>query len=277
MINEKSEEVGIMYGWYNIKCGKWYVGQTVNPEGRFNCHIRGVIDNNDNNYFHRALRKYGLDNFVYCVLEENVLRANLNLKEQEWIEEFDSFEGGYNMTAGGGQTIFSEEMKKKMSESHKGKHFSEEHRKNLSNAFKGKHLSDETKKKLSNFHKGKHLSDETKKKLSNTLKGKTPWNVGQRLSDEHRKNLSNALKGSKNPMYAKHHSMESRRKMSVSRKGKKLPQNRKPVSKYDLNGNFIKKYDCIADALKENPKAGHIGEVCNGYRKQTGGFIWKYA
>ena len=277
MINEKGEEVGIIYGWYNTLTDMWYVGQTVEPENRFNSHIRGVIDHNDNNYFHRALRKYGLDNFVYCVLEENILRANLNLKEQEWIEEFESFESGYNMTAGGGQTIFSVEMKKKMSESHKGKHFSEEHRKNLSNAFKGKHLSDETKKKLSNFHKGKHLSDETKKKLSNILKGKTPWNVGQHLSDEHRKNLSNALKGSKNPMYAKHHSMESRRKMSVSRKGKKLPQNRKPVSKYDLNGNFIKKYDSIKDAIKENPKAGHIGEVCKGNRKQAGGFIWKYA
>ena len=235
MINDKGEEVGIIYGWYNMKNGKWYVGQTVEPENRFNSHIRGVIDHNDNNYFHRALRKYGLDNFVYCVLEENVLRANLNLKEQEWIEEFDSFESGYNMTAGGGQTIFSEEMKKKMSESHKGKHFSEEHRKNLSNS-----------------RKGKHLSDETKKKLSNTLKGKTPWNVGQRLSNEHKKKLSESCKGN-------------------------IPPNIRKVSQYDLNGNFIKTYNSVTDAMKDNPKTGHLTDVCKGYRKQAGGFIWKYA
>lgn len=234
MLNDKGEEVGIIYGWYNIKSGKWYIGQTVNPEGRFNCHIDRAINKKDKTYFYNSIRKYGLENFVYCVLEENVLRENLNMREMDWIEYYDSFYCGYNMTAGGNQTIFSEEFKEKMSEANKGR----------IPWNKGKHgiYSEETLKKLSESLKGKpgywtnkHLSEETKKKLSESLKGKPSWQKGK-------------------PSY-----------------------NRKPVSKYDLNGNFIKKYDCITDALKENPKAGHIGEVCNGYRKQTGGFIWKYA
>ena len=45
MINDKGEEVGIIYGWYNTKGEKWYIGQTVNPEGRFNCHIRLSLNN----------------------------------------------------------------------------------------------------------------------------------------------------------------------------------------------------------------------------------------
>lgn len=234
MINDKGEEVGIIYGWYNTKSEKWYIGQTVNPEGRFNCHIDRAINKKDKTYFYNSIRKYGLENFVYCVLEENVLRENLNMREMDWIEYYDSFYCGYNMTAGGNQTIFSEEFKEKMSEANKGR----------IPWNKGKHgiYSEETLKKLSESLKGKpgywtnkHLSEETKKKLSESLKGKPSWQKGK-------------------PSY-----------------------NRKPVSKYDLNGNFIKKYDCITDALKENPKAGHIGEVCNGYRKQTGGFIWKYA
>ena len=234
MINYKGEEVGIIYGWYCTVTDKWYIGQTVNPEKRFNCHIDRAINKKDKTYFYNSIRKYGLENFVYCVLEENVLRENLNMREIGWIEYYDSFYCGYNMTAGGNQTIFSEEFKEKMSEANKGR----------IPWNKGKHriYSEETLKKTSQSLKGrtgywtnKHLSEETKKKLSESLKGKPSWQKGK-------------------PSY-----------------------NRKPVSKYDLNGNFIKKYNCITDALKENPKAGHIGEVCNGYRKQTGGFIWKYA
>ena len=158
MINDKGEEVGIIYGWYNIKSGKWYVGQTVNPEGRFNCHIRLSL-NNDNTHFHRALRKYGLENFVYCILEDNVLRDNLNMKEQEWIEYYDSFYDGYNMTAGGDGTLLfvpwnkgkhhSEETIKKMSKSLKGRFIGE------NNPFYGKHHSIESRKKNSEAHKGR--------------------------------------------------------------------------------------------------------------------------
>ena len=234
MLNDKGEEVGIIYGWYCTVTDKWYIGQTVNPEKRFNCHIDRAINKKGKTYFYNSIRKYGLENFVYCVLEENVLRENLNMREMDLIEYYDSFYCGYNMTAGGNQTIFSEEFKEKMSEANKGR---------------------------IPWNKGKHgiYSEETLKKRSESLKGKTGYWTGKHLSEETKKKLSESLKGK--PSWQKG----------------KPSYNRKPVSKYDLNGNFIKKYNCITDALKENPKAGHIGEVCNGYRKQTGGFIWKYA
>ena len=221
MLNDKGEEVGIIYGWYCTVTDKWYIGQTVNPEKRFNCHIDRAINKKDKTYFYNSIRKYGLENFVYCVLEENVLRENLNMREMGWIEYYDSFYCGYNMTAGGNQTIFSEEFKEKMSEANKGR----------IPWNKGKHgiYSEETLKKLSESLKGKpgywtnkHLSEETKKKLSESLKGKPSWQKGK-------------------PSY-----------------------NRKPVSKYDLNENFIKKYNCITDALKENPKCTSIIGVCKG-------------
>ena len=202
MLNYKGEEVGIIYGWYNTKCGKWYIGQTIRPLERFKDHIDAAINKKDNTKFHNALRKYGLNKFVYCVLEENVLRANLNLKEIEWIEEFDSFYDGYNMTAGGNQTIFSEEFKRKLSESHKGN---------------------------PGYWTNKHLSEETKKKLSESHKGKTP-------------------------------------------------PNRKKVLQYDLNCNYIQTVNSLKEAQeKTNIAKSNICTVCKGYRRQTGGFIWKYA
>ena len=312
MINDKGEEVGIIYGWYNTKSGKWYIGQTVNPEGRFNCHIDRAINKKDKTYFYNSIRKYGLENFVYCVLEENVLRENLNMREMDWIEYYDSFYCGYNMTAGGNQTIFSEEFKRKLSESHKGnpgywtnKHLYEETKKKLSeshkgligekNPFHGKHHSEETKKKLSESHKGnpgywtnKHLSEETKKKLSESHKGNPGYWTNKHLSEETRRKMSESSKG-------KHHTEETKRKISESLKGrtiifseetrrkmseshKGIPSpNRRKVSKYDLYGNFIKEYNCMIDAIKENPKCSNISRVCRGERKQSGGFIWKYA
>ena len=235
MINDKGEEVGIIYCWYCISTDKYYVGQTIRPLERFKDHIDATINKKDNTKFHNALRKYKLENWIYCVLEENVLRANLNMMEMDWIEEFDSFHSGYNMTAGGGQTIFSEESRKKISESNKGKR-----------------RTKEAIKKISNARKGKHLSDETKEKLSKAHKGQIPWNTGKCLSDEHRKKISEKNKG-------------------------KVAVNRRKVSKYDLNGNFVKEYDCILNAIKENPKASNISAVCKGERKQSGGFVWKYA
>ena len=275
MLNYKGEEVGIIYGWYCIPTSLWYIGQTIKEEKRFKQHINDAINKKDNNIFHRALRKYGLENFVYCVIEENVLRENLNMREMDWIEYYDSFYCGYNMTAGGNQTIFSEEFKRKMSESRKGQFTGEK------NSFYGKHHSEETKNKLSEYHKGKKAwnsgktniySEETLKKISESCKGRTPWNKGKYLSEETRKKLSESHKcliGEKNPFYGKHHSEEARKKNSEAHK--------KKVNKYNLDGSYIKTYNSVSEAIKNNTKCSALGKVCNGKAKQAGGFIWKYA
>ena len=79
----------------------------------------------------------------------------------------------------------SEETRKKLSETHKGKpspnkgkHLSEEHKKKLSETHKGKQFSEEHKNKLSEANKGKHFSEEHKKKISEAKKGKHWYNNG---------------------------------------------------------------------------------------------------
>ena len=79
----------------------------------------------------------------------------------------------------------SEESRKKMSESKKGKpswikgkHHSEESRKKMSESKNGKHHSEETRKKISDAHKGKHHSEDTRKKMSKATKGKHWYNNG---------------------------------------------------------------------------------------------------
>lgn len=268
MVNEKGEEVGIIYGWYNTLTDMWYVGQTVRPEDRFKSHII-LSENNDKSYFHKALRKYSLENWVYCVFEDNVLRANLNMREMDWIEYYDSYYSGYNLTLGGGGSvsrICTEETKKKISDAKVGKPLSEQAKQRMSESRKGKPSP----------MQGKHHSEETKKRLSEIEKGAGNPFYGRHHTEESKRKISEAHKRENNGFYGRRHTEESKRKMSEARKGKPAA-NRKKVIKYDLNGNFIKEYDCIKYAIKDNPKASRLNDVCKGLRKQAGGFIWKYA
>lgn len=89
-------------GWiYVIKNNinsKIYVGQTVQSlDLRFKEHINDVMDNC---IIHKAMRKYGINNFWIEPIEEcdNNL---LNDKEKYWIQYFDSYKNGYNATLGG--------------------------------------------------------------------------------------------------------------------------------------------------------------------------------
>ena len=56
-------------------------------------------------------------------------------------------------------------------------------------------MSEETRRKLSESHKGKKLSEETRRKLSKAFKGKPSPNKGKTFSEEWRRNLSEAHKG----------------------------------------------------------------------------------
>lgn len=115
----------------------------------------------------------------------------------------------------------------------------------------GYHLSKEKKKHLSEINSGEkhpqygtHRREETKQKISTARKGMT-------FSEEHRKHLSEA------------------------RKGKPAP-NRRPITQYDLNMNFIKQYNSLEDACNEL----HIskGNLCRAAKnnKTAGGYKWAY-
>lgn len=249
MINNKGEEVGIIYGWYNTKNEKWYIGQTINPEQRFKDHIKLSI-NMDRTKFHNALRKYGLDNFIYCVLENNVLRENLNMKEQEWIEYYDSFYDGYNMTAGGGgvnQITITEETRKKMSIAKKG---------NVP------------------WNKGKQgiYSEESRKKMSESRKGKSPWNKGKRYNMSEIGKL-HLKEFHKDVWTGRHHQKKSIYRMSVN------ARTAKKVDQYTLDGKFVKRYNTMKECAQLNNLTDYrkVRNVCIGKLKSINNYIYKFA
>ena len=135
---------------------------------------------NKQSIFYRAIQKYGWDNFEHLILYEKLSRDEACNIEIKLIKEYKTQDSnfGYNIQPGGqlgnDGVVFSEESKKKMSESHKGKKLTEDHKNKISESCKG-HApcihSDETKEKLSKINTGKILSEETKNKISESLTG----------------------------------------------------------------------------------------------------------
>ena len=88
---------GYIYKITNKVNGKSYIGQTRNSvEFRWRQHYKA----HDNKYFHRAIDKYGKENFIVETLEECDI-ADLDSREIYYIDKYDTFNNGYNMTKGG--------------------------------------------------------------------------------------------------------------------------------------------------------------------------------
>ena len=94
--------IGI-YKFTNLINGNAYIGQASNIDRRYREHISRANNSNNKEYnsvFHKALRKYGLENFSFEILEECSIEI-LNEREQYWINYFNTYQKGYNCTSGG--------------------------------------------------------------------------------------------------------------------------------------------------------------------------------
>lgn len=86
---------------------KKYIGQTIRPlQKRHAQHL-----SQHDTYFDRVLAKYGEENFILEILEDNIFdEQELNDKEEYYIAKYDTFNSGYNLNRGGNnKTRFSEE------------------------------------------------------------------------------------------------------------------------------------------------------------------------
>ena len=87
----------------NNKC---YIGQTIKtPEERWKEHKQhafGTHTNDVNKSLYKAIRKYGIENFSFEVLQNNIeTYEQLDKAEIYWIDFYNSFVKGYNETFGG--------------------------------------------------------------------------------------------------------------------------------------------------------------------------------
>ncbi len=114
----KTKIYGIIYKITNEVNGKVYIGQTTKKNGfkgrypRKGSGIERVLAyletakkydiGNWNKHLHNSIKKYGIDRFkVSEVIDVAFSREELNIKENFWINYYDSFKNGYNRNLGG--------------------------------------------------------------------------------------------------------------------------------------------------------------------------------
>src|SRR5271166_1321773 len=94
--------VFVVYNIKNTINGKLYVGITNNLNARWNKHVYDARGNSSC-VIHRAIRKYGENNFILDVIQECENKEELLKQEQILIQQLQSHvsQGGYNETWGG--------------------------------------------------------------------------------------------------------------------------------------------------------------------------------
>lgn len=180
---------GIIYKATLKLDGRLYIGQTVKHLAKRIAEHKHASKNPKYDYFHSAIKKYGIENFEWEILKECYSKKELDEEEDKFIIFYETrnLDKGFNLKGGGSYGKHSEETKKIISE---GK-IAEK------NGMFGKDP----------WNKGKNLTDEHKNKIKTKFKkGQVPWNkdkkgtysTGKR-SEETKKKISNGKKGEKNP------------------------------------------------------------------------------
>lgn len=205
-----------IYLIHNILNNKVYVGKTNDPPHRWRKHLEtaGSDRERERYYIHRAIAKYGVDNFVFCILQQLDNENDQNLAEQYWIKFFNSKNNkyGYNLTDGGEGTtgrVISEATRQKMREKATGRKHTEETKELLKQISTGRKHTPEAKAKMSAANIGKVLSDDHCEKISKARKGMI-------FTEEHKENISKGKTGkymsNNNPFFGKTHTEEVKEK-----------------------------------------------------------------
>lgn len=113
---------GLVYKATCIETGKCYIGITITSLENRKCQHVGDANRGSNLHFHRAIRKYGEESFIWEILEtisagsKESLTCCLKSLEKLYIDKYNSYHNGYNSTMGGDTMTIIEKKVKVFSE-----------------------------------------------------------------------------------------------------------------------------------------------------------------
>jgi group I intron endonuclease len=112
-----------IYKWTHKETGKCYIGQSIQePNQRRLEHINDSKYTTKTYHFHNALRKYGVDAFIWEVIDRATSLEELNLLEEKYVIQYDSINNGYNIRQPGNNKKHNLKSIERMKESQKLAH-----------------------------------------------------------------------------------------------------------------------------------------------------------
>ena len=256
-MKEKKVYCGYVYRITNIKNGKVYIGKTTEKiVRRFKRHY--YDSKKKDMKINRAIRKYGIENFLIQELHEvsgyDIQEIDKELSRLEVLEikNHNSLKFGYNSTIGGDGTVG-----RKMNNKNKKKMFRGRDLYLKEHSNKSVDCYDEDGSFIKTFISISEASRETgysRSSITKCCKEKEIYKVGLIFTFEKKQ------KGIELEEYkiGKHHS-------------------NKRVAMYDLDGFFVKEYESVISASKENDINNVVViKNCKGVFKKAGKNIFRY-
>ena len=291
---------------YKIKFpnGKHYIGLTTTSLEKRKREHKWCGKNDDTRVLYKALRKYEMvDTFELVEIDTADTIDELCEKEIRYIQDYKSYYmdgNGYNMTLGGegfNGYVYTEEEKQKMSERGKQYHIDNPEAREKMSEIKKKYYEDnpEEREKMSEIKK-KYYEEtpgareknseaqkqyhednpEAREKMSEIKKKyyeETPG-AREKMSEAQKKRFENPE--------AREKMSEIKKKYYEDQEARRKHGKNKPFDIFKIDGTFVKTFNYQFEAREYLQKEHNItslikiGEVLNGNRNSSAGFVFKY-
>lgn len=109
---------GFIYKIQNLINKKIWIGQSIDPYRRWDDH-KHYSEKLKKHPLYASMRKYGIGNFKFDIIDFAISQVKLDNKEIEYIKFYDCLfknGNGYNIEMGGKTAIVTEDVRKKISE-----------------------------------------------------------------------------------------------------------------------------------------------------------------
>lgn len=236
-----------IYAITNIITNQKYIGKSIDPNSRWRAHrysltcdVRGE---NTNRHMFGSVKKYGIENFTFEILETFVEINEELLKDRElyWMDFHKSCDRkfGFNLRRDSStKCTMSDETKELMKGSQVGE----------KNGNYGNKWTPEQKQRMSEIAKARHAS-------------------GLYYGEEWR--ATNAATSTKTWS-----DLEKRKAMGAK---VKIAKRKYYFNQYRRSGTFIRRWESVDEIILNNPtwKWQNIYSVCNGYKPTYRNFKWE--